>query len=96
MENQSKLEPFLFQPSQGTVPAKSAYEVKIIFQPDHESNNYFDVLLIDIPNQINAKSIYLRGWAYSRQMFARELEPFEWKATEALKRRYEEPLKMLQ
>ena len=86
----------MFQPSQGTVPAKSTYDVKILFQPDHESNNYFDVLLIDIPNQINAKSIYLRGWAYSRQMFARELEPFEWKETDALKRKYEEPLKMLQ
>jgi hypothetical protein len=53
------------------------------------------VLLIDIPNQINAKSIYLRGQAYNRQFFARELEPFEWKPVESLKKKYEEPLEML-
>jgi len=40
--------------------------VKITFQPDHPQDNYFDILLIDIPNQINAKKIYLRGWAYGR------------------------------
>jgi hypothetical protein len=82
-------------PSEGTIKAKSTYDVKIIFQPDHPSNNYFDVLLIDIPNQINAKKIYIKGQAYQRQFFAREHNPFEWKTTEQLKRKYEEPLKML-
>jgi hypothetical protein len=51
--------------------------------------------LIDIPNQINAKKIYLRGQAYDRQFFAREHAPFEWKPVDILKRKYEEPLKML-
>ena len=50
VDNQSKQRPFLLVPSQGTIPAKQTYEVKITFQPDHASNNYFDVLLIDIPN----------------------------------------------
>lgn len=50
VENVSKKRPFLYIPSKGTIPAKEKYEVKIIFQPDHESNNYFDVVLIDIPN----------------------------------------------
>lgn len=71
------------------------YEVKITFQPDHDSNNYFDQLLIDIPNQVNAKTVYLRGQAYSRQLFAREYDPFVWKPADALRKRYEEPLKML-
>lgn len=61
VENNKKRMPFLLMPSQGTIKAKSDYEVKIIFQPDKVSNNFFDVLLIDIPNQINAKQIYLRG-----------------------------------
>lgn len=95
VDNLSKERPFLFAPSQGTIKAQSFYEVKITFQPDHQSNDYFDILLIDIPNQINAKSIYLRGQAYDRQFFAREHRPFEWKPTESLKRKYEEPLKML-
>ena len=50
----------------GTIKANEEYEVKILFQPDHVSNDYFDILLIDIPNQIEPKKIYLRGQAYSR------------------------------
>jgi hypothetical protein len=41
--------------------ANTDYEVKIVFQPDNVNNQFFDVLLIDIPNQINAKSVYIRG-----------------------------------
>ena len=52
-------------------------------------------MLIDIPNQVNAKRVYLRGWAYSRQFFAREYRPFDWKPISSLRKRYEEPLKML-
>ena len=50
VENLSKKRAFLYIPSKGTIPAKEKYEIKIIFQPDHDSNNYFDVVLIDIPN----------------------------------------------
>ena len=95
VENQSKQAPFLYVPSAGTIEANGKYEVKIIFQPDHQSNNYFDVILIDIPNQINAKKLYLRGWAYNRQFFAREYDPFVWKEPSQLRKKYEEPLEML-
>lgn len=111
VENLSKQKPFLLIPSEGTIPPKEKYKVTIIFQPDHDSNEYFDVLLIDIPNQLNPKAVYLRGWASSRQFFARENKPFVWKhpdilnvwkdyadqgrAIEHLKKKYEEPLRML-
>ena len=96
VENISKEKPFLLVPSGGTIPSKSEYTVKIIFQPDHESNDYFDVMLIDIPNQINAKKMFLRGYTYNRQLFAREFDPFVWRDEAALRKRYEEPLKLLQ
>lgn len=95
VENLSKRRPFLFVPSKGTIKAKSKYEVKITFQPDHISNEFFDLIEIDIPNQINAKKIFLRGWSYGRQFFAREYIPFIWKEVSELQSRYEEPLKML-
>mmetsp|Transcript_1541 Transcript_1541/g.2718 ORF Transcript_1541/g.2718 Transcript_1541/m.2718 type:complete len:459 (-) Transcript_1541:18-1394(-) len=95
VENLSKQAPFLMIPSKGTIAAKKNYEVRIVFQPDHDSNNYFDVLLIDIPNQINAKRVYLRGWAYDRQFFVREFDPFVWKPNHLLAKKYEQPLKML-
>lgn len=94
--NQSRKVPFLMIPSQGTVPANSNYDVKIVFQPDHFSDNYFDVLLIDIPNQINAKKIYLRGQGYQRQVFIRKYSPHEWRPLEELRKVYERPLNMLE
>ena len=60
-ENHTKQVPFVLIPSTATIPANESYEVKIVFQPDHASNDFFNILLIDIPNQVNAKKIYLRG-----------------------------------
>jgi len=40
--------------------------------------------------------VFVRGYCYSRQLFGREYEPFEWKTNDELRRRYEEPLKVLQ
>lgn len=94
--NLSKQAPFLLIPSQATIPAKSDYTVKVIFQPDHASDAYFDILLIDIPNQIEPKRIYMRGYAYyARTLFVREHFPFEWRDDSELRKRYEEPLLML-
>ena len=50
VENKQKQVPFVMIPSMGTIKANEEYEVKILFQPDHVSNDYFDILLIDIPN----------------------------------------------
>ena len=58
-------------------------------------DHFFEVLLIDIPNQINAKQVYLRGQCYNRQMAIREYIPFEWRPLEELRRKYEEPLALL-
>jgi hypothetical protein len=94
VENVKKKLPFILVPSQGTIKANSDYEVKVVFQPDNVNNNFFDVLLIDIPNQVNAKSVYLRGQSYPRQMFIREHVPFEWRPLAELRRKYEDPLEL--
>ena len=92
VQNDRKQLPFVLIPKQGTIAAHESYEVKIIFQPDHVSNDFFDVLLIDIPNQINAKKIYLRGQCYPRQVFVREFAPHVWRPLEELSRNYDQPL----
>ena len=53
-------------------------------------------LSIDVPNQINPKQLYVRGYSYSRQIFAREEFPFVWHPVDFFKRRYEEPLALKQ
>jgi hypothetical protein len=40
----------LLVPQTATIPAKETFEIKILFQPDYANNNFFDMLLIDIPN----------------------------------------------
>lgn len=89
VENQKKQVPFTLIPARGSIKANSTYEVKIIFQPDHVSNHFFNVLLIDIPNQVNAKSVYLRGHAYTRQTIIREFAPFVWRPLKELEKNYE-------
>ena len=50
VQNDRRQVPFVMVPTQATIPANESYEVRIVFQPDHASNDFFDVLLIDIPN----------------------------------------------
>ena len=95
VDNKSHLAPFTLVPATATIKPGADYPVKIIFQPDHASNHYFDVLLVDIPNQIKPKQVFLRGWCYPRQLFVREHEPFEWRPVDSLKKKYEDPLKIL-
>jgi hypothetical protein len=57
VKNSKKTVPFMLMPATATVAADETYEVKILFQPDRVSNDYFDVLLIDIPNQIKPKRV---------------------------------------
>ena len=58
--------PFLLIPQTAVIGPKETYEVKIVFQPDQVNNNFFEILLVDIPNQIKPKRIYLRGQAFDR------------------------------
>ncbi len=95
VSNKKKEVPFLLIPSTATIPANETYEVKIIFQPDHVNINFFEVLLIDIPNQIKPKRVYLRGQSFDRQLAVRIFEPFEWRPIEELQRKYEKPLELI-
>lgn len=64
--NHSLLQPFTLIPANGIIPAMKEYEVKVIFQPDHESDYFFNILLVDVPNQKEEKEVFMRGWCYNR------------------------------
>jgi hypothetical protein len=95
VDNKSHMAPFTLVPATATIKPGADYPVKIIYQPDHPSNHYFNVILVDIPNQIKPKQVFLRGWCYPRQLFVREHEPFEWKPLDMFKRKYEDQLKII-
>ena len=93
--NKKGLSNFTFIPSEGIVPSSSSLKVKIIFNPDRVSNHYFQILKLEVPNQVKEQMIYVRGFSYRRQIFAREEDPFIWREIEVYKsRQYEELLSL--
>lgn len=66
-------------PSGGIIPASSTEKIKVIFTPDRVSNEYFQILKLNVPNQVKEQMIYLRGYSNSRQNFIREENPFIWR-----------------
>jgi hypothetical protein len=66
-------------PSGGIIPALSSETIKVIFNPDRVSNDYFQILKLNVPNQVKEQMIYLRGYSYKRQNFIREENPFIWR-----------------
>jgi hypothetical protein len=91
--NKKGLSNFTFIPSEGIVPSSSSLKVKVIFSPDRISNHYFQILKLNVPNQVKEQMIYVRGFSYKRQNFIREEDPFIWRELEYFKsKQYEELL----
>lgn len=63
-QNKKGLSVFSVIPSEGTVNGNSSMKVKIIFSPDWPNENFYEVLNLDVPNQINEKKLYIRGYSY--------------------------------
>jgi len=91
--NKKGLSNFTFIPSEGIVPSSSTLKIKVIFSPDRVSNHYFQILKVNVPNQVSEQMIYVRGFSYRRQNFIREEDPFKWRDVEYFKsKQYEELL----
>lgn len=58
-QNKKGLSVFSVIPSEGIVNGNSTMKVKIIFAPDRPNENFFEVLTLDVPNQINEKKIFI-------------------------------------
>ena len=91
--NKKGLSNFTCIPSEGIVKSQSSLSVKVIFHPDRISDHYFQILKLDVPNQVKEQMIYLRGYSYKRQNFIREHDPFIWRELSWFDlKKYEEPL----
>lgn len=91
--NKKGLNNFTFIPSEGIVPSSSSLTIKMIFHPDRVSNEYFQILKLNVPNQVKEQNIYIRGYSYDRQNFIREENPFIWRDLDWFKSKsYEEIL----
>ena len=66
IQNSNGLESFLYTPSEGTIPAYGTVKIEVTFRPDKISENYFNLICIDVPNQKNTKHLFVRGFCYSQ------------------------------
>lgn len=85
-------EAFLYIPSKGTLKAGENLQVKIIFNPDRVSEEYYNFVKIDVPNQKTERFLYLKGACFPRQAYVCQFKAFEMPQQEELQQKVEQPL----
>lgn len=69
--------PITFWPNSGALEALEERPIKILFKPQRVSSGYFEIAKIDIPNQKRENILYVRGYAFSKQIFITLYQPIE-------------------
>lgn len=85
-------EAFLYIPSKGNLKAGEALQIKIIFNPDRVSEEFFNYIKIDVPNQKTERFLYLKGACFPRQAYVVHYKPFEMPKLDELEKKIEQPL----
>ena len=78
MPNTNGKDTFCYIPAAGTITAKGKMKIRVIFSPEYQSNQFYEKVLIDIPNQINPKRLFLRGYCWKRSGWTRIYKPLVW------------------
>eukprot|EP01022_Parablepharisma_sp_SALTPOND_P031487 TRINITY_DN802_c0_g1_i1.p3 TRINITY_DN802_c0_g1~~TRINITY_DN802_c0_g1_i1.p3 ORF type:complete len:858 (-),score=118.40 TRINITY_DN802_c0_g1_i1:994-3567(-) len=85
LQNKSKdTKVFMYEPETATVQPNETVQVTAKFTPDFQCESFYEKVLIDVPNQINPKSLYFRGFGWTRQLSARVYFPLVFPKTEEL------------
>ena len=77
MQNYNGLVNFTFIPQESRIEPGKDLQIKIRFNPDHYSERYFEHILIDVPNQIDPKQLYIAGNCWKRSVYIRYDKPFK-------------------
>ena len=95
VQNYNGLVNFTFIPQESRIEPGKDLQVKIRFNPDHYSEKYFEHVLIDVPNQIDPKQLYLAGNCWKRSVYIRYDKPFKWPTASEMEEETEGPLSFL-
>jgi len=72
--NRTGLMPFCYVPYCGEIEAKGKVAIKASFKGDHQDfENYFDFVLVDVPNQKKENKLYIYARCWERQVYWKEL-----------------------
>ena len=73
-KNRTGLMPFCHIPYCGEIEAKGKVNIKVSFKGDHQDfENYFDFVLIDVPNQKKENKLFIYARCWERQVYWKEL-----------------------
>ena len=71
--NKNNVEPFTYYPITETIEGNKSIEVKVVFYSDHQDyKNYFNYILIDVPNQKTENYILINASSWNRQAYVRK------------------------
>jgi len=92
LSNNQGIKAFNFSPSEGTIMPGEEETVKVVFKPDRISEKYYTLIKIDVPNQQNEKSLYIKGSCYNRQAYLTYYQPFIFPKLDDISKPVEYPL----
>lgn len=95
VQNFNGLVNFTYIPQESKIEPGKDLQVKIRFNPDHCSERYFEHVLIDVPNQIEPKEMYIAGNCWKRSVYVRYDKPFRWPSKTEMEEESEGPLSFL-
>ena len=73
-KNRTGLLPFCYIPYCGEIEARGKVTIKAAFKGDHQDfENYFDFVLVDVPNQKKENKLYIYARCWERQLYWKEL-----------------------
>ncbi len=72
-KNKNGYKPFTYVPYCGSIPARGRIPIKISFFGDHQDFlNFWELILVDVPNQKKPNKIFVQAACWNRQLFWRE------------------------
>ena len=95
VQNINGLVNFTYIPQEAKIEPGKDLQIKIRFNPDHYSERYFEHVLIDVPNQIEPKELYIAGNCWKRSVYVRYDKPFKWPSPSEMEEESEGPLSFL-
>ena len=73
-KNKTGLQPFCYVPYTGDIEPNGKVTITVTFNGDHQDfENYFDFILIDVPNQKVENKILVTAYCWERQVYWKEL-----------------------
>lgn len=92
-KNISGLKPFCYVPFCGEIEGNGKVTIKVLFNGDHQDfENFFDFILVDVPNQKVENKIFISAYCWERQVYWKELTEIKFPDEQFMKKVIEQDI----